>query len=111
MGQGRWVRVNLVEVNRGDNIWHLATNLEDPYEVAQLYMRRMWLEEYFRDLKSLLGLRQTQIRTLSLKVAPHHHILKREVTATRASILFTAIMIMQQGPPPITTLKRRRKNG
>lgn len=34
--------------------WHLATSLEDPQEAIADYQRRVWIEQTFKDLKSVL---------------------------------------------------------
>jgi len=44
--------------------WYLATNLDDGKISLNLYERRMWQEEGFRDMKSPLQLKEIKVKTL-----------------------------------------------
>ena len=48
-------RLRLVTTWKKDTAepWYLVTNLERiPQKITRLYLRRMWIEEMFRDLKN-----------------------------------------------------------
>jgi len=43
-----------VVTHQGSSYWYLATHLEDPLQAVWVYEHRVWVEEGFRDDKSLL---------------------------------------------------------
>jgi len=44
--------VNIVITKKDGAVWYLFTNLEELRNVSQIYEKRFWVEEYFRDLKT-----------------------------------------------------------
>jgi hypothetical protein len=56
------VRVHIVVSRLGDKVWYLGTSLRDPRQAVAWYQKRFWIEEMFRDFKSLLGLRQVRLK-------------------------------------------------
>lgn len=56
------VRVHIVISRLGDSVWYLGTSFRDPRQAVAWYKKRFWIEEMFRDLKSLLGLRQARLK-------------------------------------------------
>jgi hypothetical protein len=55
------VTVNIVISRLGDSVWYLGTSFRDAKQTVAWYRKRFWIEEMFRDLKSLLGLRRANL--------------------------------------------------
>ena len=57
------VPINVVIVKKGNSTWALATNLDNPKTVIELYKQRMKIEEAFKDWKSTgFNIEKMQIR-------------------------------------------------
>lgn len=57
------VPINVVIVKKGSSTWALATNLDNPKTVIELYKQRMKIEEAFKDWKSTgFNIEKMQIR-------------------------------------------------
>ncbi len=56
------VTVNIVISRKGDSVWYLGTSFSDAAQTVAWYIKRFWIEEMFRDLKSRLGLRQAFLK-------------------------------------------------
>jgi Transposase DDE domain len=56
------VRLNLVVSRKGDKIWYLGTSFTDAEQAVGWYIKRFWIEEMFRDLKSRLGLTHAHLK-------------------------------------------------
>ena len=56
------VRVHIAISRLGDKVWYLGTSFRDPRQAVAWYKKRFWIEEMFRDFKSLLGLRRARLK-------------------------------------------------
>lgn len=56
------VKVQIVVSRLGDKVWYLGTSFTNPKQTVAWYKKRFWIEEMFRDMKSLLGLRQAYLK-------------------------------------------------
>lgn len=56
------LKVNFIALRQEGAGWLLVTSLRDFPRAVKLYEQRMQIEETFRDLKSLLGLRRVRVR-------------------------------------------------
>lgn len=56
------VRVHIAISRLGDKVWYLGTSFCDARQAVAWYKKRFWIEEMFRDLKSLLGLRRARLK-------------------------------------------------
>lgn len=56
------VKVHIVISRLGDKVWYLGTSFTNPKQAVSWYKKRFWIEEMFRDMKSLLGLRKANVK-------------------------------------------------
>jgi hypothetical protein len=56
------VTVNIVVSRLGDKVWYLGTSFCDAKQTVAWYKKRFWIEEMFRDFKSILGLRKARLK-------------------------------------------------
>jgi len=125
--QDRAIETNLVLVwERGQKEpWYLATDLSDPKEAIQLYRRRAWIDEMFRDWKSYFRLEESRVssverleRLLAVLViaygilawvgllAVEPEFVEQVISWGKASFIFLALEYLRSHDPPPRLIKK-----